>query len=159
MTSQPETISAKDRFFDLLLSTEYQAILPEVDAIIVLRNHNVAVTTARFLHAYEIMPQHTELLCMTWGGNTLHEAQQLAEVTLAKRVLLVTSRFHAPRAFLTYLRAMKDVEVYVTWYQPSPVDELMLQEELGKINDYQRKGHVATYEEGLQCLLRTMAGT
>lgn len=102
--------------------------------------------------------------------NTWEQAQNVvarAEANGWKRILLVASNYHAPRAFLTFVRALRlaglddTVQVLVvpataSWFQaPEGVDKTrmeLLADEFRKVAEY--TNHVATWDEGLEYLAR-----
>lgn len=101
--------------------------------------------------------------------NTVRRARELSW----RRLLLVASAYHAPRAYLTFLKAVQDAEatetihlinvpaVAMAWFQPPPGMQATRHElfasEVAKIADYQARGHVASYDEGV-AYLRSWAG-
>jgi len=67
-------------------------------------------------------------------------------------VILVTSAYHQLRVFLTFLAVLKDWGLDRTvrlWNAPAPSGMEKLALEWQKITDYQQKGHVASYDDGL----------
>jgi len=101
--------------------------------------------------------------------NTRDQAVWLAKECQArgwKRVLLVASHYHMPRAFLTCVKAMADERVedvhvvplpaYAPWWERpegmsvSRVD--LLDSEAAKIREYGARGDVASYADGLAYL-------
>jgi hypothetical protein len=88
------------------------------------------------------------------GANTWEEAQRIVRANLPD-CTLVTSVYHQLRAFLTLLRAAQDVGAERTlriWNDPAPSTMAKLPQELEKIALYQKRGHVASYEEGMAYL-------
>lgn len=91
-----------------------------------------------------------------------------------RRILLIASPYHAPRAFLTFVQAVADapeqtVDLRVSvlpasatggfpwWEAPAGCESTrldLLASEMAKITAYQALGHVATYEAGLEYLKR-----
>lgn len=84
-----------------------------------------------------------------------------------ERILIAVSPYHAPRLFLTFLRALLDaglgdrlqmliVPAYGSWFRkPEGSEETryeLMAGEFEKIQRYGEMGHVATYEEGLAYL-------
>lgn len=97
--------------------------------------------------------------------NTLEQAQQIikmAKKNLWKRFFLVASHYHQPRAFLTFLRVLQQsksvIEIInapckdLDWFSKNSwglrIDLLEL--EFKKISIYQKKGHVASYNEAIE---------
>lgn len=83
-----------------------------------------------------------------------------------KRIIIVASHYHQYRAFLTFLKAMQEsgLSLILTSAPARPkwFEELRnaryrrridaLEDEFRKIEEYGKKGHVASYEEGIQYL-------
>jgi len=100
------------------------------------------------------------------AANTLGEARRA--MTLAKKyhwksMILVTSPHHQFRAFLTFLKVMRGAKLdillvnapaHLPWFGDNPWGKrsLLLEGEFERINEYQKKGHCASYAEGLQYL-------
>ena len=92
----------------------------------------------------------------------------LAQANEWKRLLLVVSPYHAPRAYLTFLQALTEADLRDTihlisvpcadtkWFEP-PVGmrdtrAMLYAGELERIAEYQVMGHVASYSDGLDYL-------
>lgn len=102
------------------------------------------------------------------GSNTLEEARRAMELAKEKgwhTVLIVTSPHHQYRTFLTFLKAMHDAGLellLINAVAPLPWDEptewgtrrSFLPQEFDRIQRYQEKGHVASYEKGIAYLQR-----
>lgn len=100
--------------------------------------------------------------------NTYEQSRWLAGAILAhswKCVTLVASAYHMPRAFLTVVKALDDVECLVQPLTPitrwtgrpdgkTETRAELFAGELAKIEEYGAKGHVATYAEGIRYLER-----
>jgi len=103
--------------------------------------------------------------------NTREQAENVLAIAVKEewaRLLLVASPYHVPRAFLTFLKVLielghtEDVRIGVlpashTPWWGSPVGRNisrleLLAAEFRKIDDYQQRGHVASYAEGLAYL-------
>lgn len=85
-----------------------------------------------------------------------------------KRLLLVTSPYHQYRAFLTFLQTLRDMgqdkQIHIVnipasqckwWDCPAGLDVTryeLLRTEFKKIDEYNVKGHVASYKEGIDYL-------
>jgi uncharacterized SAM-binding protein YcdF (DUF218 family) len=78
-----------------------------------------------------------------------------------KRIILVASHYHQPRAFLTFLKAMQEAGMKIEIYN-SPARDLpwftkvvennrkqLFEGEMQKIEEYSKKGHVAPIGESL----------
>ena len=105
------------------------------------------------------------------GKHTRAEADavvKLAKQRKWRRLLVVTSAFHAPRTMLTFIQALHDAKAetktqvlvvpasQLRWNEqpdgaPAPRTELF-RGELQKIEEYAAKGDVATYDRGLEYL-------
>lgn len=94
------------------------------------------------------------------GENTFEEAQHAVAGLQGSELTIVTSTYHLPRAYLTFLRALQradlDQRVWL-WGRGSPSDLSRLPVELQKIAIYQKRHHVASYAEGAAHLLRRAA--
>lgn len=90
------------------------------------------------------------------------EVMQIVQKKGWKRVILVASNYHQLRAFMTFLKAMKEqglqIEIInapardLKWFEETGwgtrID--LLETEIDKIEQYQKKGHVVSYEEALE---------
>jgi len=87
------------------------------------------------------------------GTNTREEAQMCAgAVKRVRDVLLLTSAYHQPRAFLTFLKVLQQhhwAQRVRLWNVPAASRMDKLPAEWQKITAYQTKGHVASLEDGL----------
>ena len=100
------------------------------------------------------------------GPHTRGEAERamaLARERSWKTILIVTSPHHQYRVFLTFLKAMRDARLDITlvnavaslpWDEPLPwgTRRELLTREFDKIDEYRKKGDVASYEEGIAYL-------
>lgn len=100
------------------------------------------------------------------GAHTRAEADRCMELAREngwKTILIVTSPHHQYRAYLTFLKAMKDSHNALTLINTAAplswTEELswgkrvdLLPQEFDKIIEYQKKGDVASYEEGIAYL-------
>ena len=110
---------------------------------------------------------------ITEGGSleTHAQAGNIISMTVAKKwptLLLATSPYHQYRAFLTFLRELRDFALerkvrlinipasQTKWFDsPEGIDTTrvdLLKDEFEKIDEYRAKGHVASYEDGLDYL-------
>ena len=108
------------------------------------------------------------------GGSQNTHAQACNVISMAvshkwKTLLLVTSPYHQYRAFLTFLRELRDftldeqirlINIPASqtkwWGKPEACDVTrmdLLADEFAKIDTYALKGHVASYEDGLNYLM------
>ena len=80
-----------------------------------------------------------------------------------KRIILVASHFHQLRAFLTFLKTMKEAKLRIKiinvpvrelpWFKRTSLGKnrfQLLESELKKINQYIKKGHLVTVRETLK---------
>lgn len=108
------------------------------------------------------LPKDKILFEETRGANTRAEAvraMELAKENGWKSIIIVTSPHHQYRAFLTFLKAMYDSKLNLSLIN-APADLSMtdpnpwgrradlLTQEFVKIGEYQKKGDVASYEDG-----------
>lgn len=94
------------------------------------------------------------------GGNTFDEAEYTISRFNGDQLTLVTSDYHVPRAYLTFLQALRrrgKAEDVQLWARGCVSDLTKLPIELEKIALYQKRQHVATYEDGLEHLQRVAA--
>lgn len=97
--------------------------------------------------------------------NTREQAEQtllLAKKHHWERIILVASHYHQPRAFLTFLKVLKERQQRIElinapvrglpWFAKNPWGKRidLLKQELQKIDRYRKRGHVATWKEALQ---------
>lgn len=81
------------------------------------------------------------------GDNTWEEAM-FAASHYTGNLTVVTSAYHQLRAFLTFVKAAEG-SLLAIYNCPAPSGMEDLEREFAKIDEYQRRGHVATYEAGL----------
>lgn len=89
------------------------------------------------------------------GAHTHDEAQLAISGRKGNDLVIVTSAYHMPRAFLTFLQVLKDNKLERTarlWCAPAPSKMDKLSGEWGKIAAYIAKGHCARFDEGLDYL-------
>lgn len=78
-------------------------------------------------------------------------------------IILVASPFHQPRAYLTFLKAMKNsnlkIQIFnspardLSWFNKTSIKKSRLQlleEEFKKIKEYNKKGHIATIKQAIK---------
>jgi uncharacterized SAM-binding protein YcdF (DUF218 family) len=83
------------------------------------------------------------------------EAMKIVKKMKWKRIILIASHFHQARAFLTFLKAMEDLKLKIVIINAPAKDsskpsEKLLDEEFKKIKDYEKKGHVFTFNQALE---------
>lgn len=86
------------------------------------------------------------------GENTYDEAVRAVAARSGNDITILTSAYHMPRAFLTFLRVLSGLGLDRTvklWHIPVPSRMNRLAEEWHKVREYQAKGDVATVEDGL----------
>ena len=100
------------------------------------------------------------------GMHTRGEADRIVSLAAEhgwKRILIVTSPHHQYRAFLTFLKAMRDAGLSLdltnapaplSWEEETPqgTRRSLLQGEWERIARYQEKGDVATFADGVSYL-------
>lgn len=110
------------------------------------------------------------LLCENDSQNTRESAEEVVEMAMARewgRILLVTSSYHLPRALLTFVQVLSQWKLQDTIHVvPVPAQQYvftvapgleqrrlaLLEVEAAKVAEYQAKGHVASYNDGLKYL-------
>jgi uncharacterized SAM-binding protein YcdF (DUF218 family) len=105
---------------------------------------------------------HDRILTDPDAKNTYQQAVNTIATAQAKgwkRLILVASTYHQPRAFLTFLRALQEAkaeDIYVAHYPVMGADRFAerLALELEKVDDYAEIGHCASYRDGLDYLAR-----
>jgi uncharacterized SAM-binding protein YcdF (DUF218 family) len=91
------------------------------------------------------------------------QAMQLAQEKGWKTILVLTSPHHQYRAFLTFLKAMRDADMHVelvnavaplsmTEENPWGRRADLMEKEFDKIVEYQKQGDVASYDDGIKYL-------
>lgn len=102
------------------------------------------------------------------AANTRAEAERamrLAKERGWQRIVIVTSPHHQYRAFLTFLKAMRDAGLNLalvnapadlSWTEENPWGRRadLLNQEFDRITNYQAKGDVASYNDGTEYLIR-----
>lgn len=125
-----------------------------VDAIVILRNWDHRLTQERYEHGCRLLyTDIAPIMCMTYDSHTLAEAQRVYRMSLKQGwndIILVTHKNHSYRALLTFLSVFGK-GIYISQV-PSAID----MEEFDKIDRYQRKGDICSYEEGIKWLLYGM---
>ena len=79
-----------------------------------------------------------------------------------KKIILVASHFHQSRAFVTFLKAMKNaglkIQIFnspvrgLSWFQKTSLGTSrlkLLEDEFNKITEYYKKGHLVSIKEAL----------
>ena len=97
--------------------------------------------------------------------NTRDQAVEVMKIVKEKRwkrIILVASNYHQLRAFMTFLKAMKEMEMQIEiinapardlkWFEETGwglrID--LLESEISKIDQYQKNSHSISYEEVLE---------
>lgn len=98
--------------------------------------------------------------------NTYGQAKEVIKIAKRKKwrkIILVASNFHQARAYLTFLKAIKEANLKIQIFN-APVRELpwfkktalgfnrleLLKDEFKKIDDYSLKGHLVSFEEAIK---------
>jgi len=94
--------------------------------------------------------------------NTRHQALEVMKLVRRygwKKIILVTSLYHHPRAYLTFVGTMLECRLRIKiinhtvqglpWFIPTPRGKRLdiLRDEVGKINEYLGKGHLANFDQ------------
>lgn len=98
--------------------------------------------------------------------NTYEQGMEVMKIVKKNKwndIILIASPFHQARAYLTFLKAMKDSGLKIrilnapvrglSWFDKTSLNLSRLQlleEEFKKIKEYARKGHIATIEEAIK---------
>ncbi len=104
------------------------------------------------------------------GSNTKAEAERamiLAKEKGWKTILVVTSPHHQYRAFLTFLKAIQNARLDVNLVNAAADLSMtestpwgrradLLEQEFARIAEYQKKGDVASYEDGIKYLRKRL---
>lgn len=147
--------SAKTEFNNLL----YRLRIPnDLDTVFVLRNHVYVVTEARMSVAVSmVMEGHAQRLVMVYEPHTQREAAEATDLVLGMNIAsmaVCTEAYHMPRAYLTFLKRLNfpgfEFGLYPLYTANVSVDSPT--DEEAKIEEYQKRGHVASYEEGVDYL-------
>jgi hypothetical protein len=128
-----------------------------------------AEQSAALLYGKGVAPDR--VILDTTSQNTRDQAVAIARMACDygwKRLILVASGYHAPRAHLTFLQALIDVghdkTIHLTsvpasqspWFSSPPgmtdTRAELLAGEFSKIDAYGFNGHVASYEQGVASL-------
>lgn len=80
-----------------------------------------------------------------------------------KKIILVASHFHQPRAYLTFLKAMRDAKLKIqifnaparnlSWFDKTALGETRLKllgDEFKKIDEYIKKGHLISIADAIR---------
>ncbi|HUT96473.1 MAG TPA: YdcF family protein [Candidatus Paceibacterota bacterium] len=97
--------------------------------------------------------------------NTYEQGLEVLKIVQEKKwnkIILVASHFHQPRAYLAFLKAMKDLKLKVhifnapakdlLWFEKTdagPTRIQLMEDELEKIKEYTKKGHLIEIKEAL----------
>jgi len=98
--------------------------------------------------------------------NTWEQAVETLKIVKEKKwkkIIIVASLFHQPRAFLTFLMAAKKLKLKIMisnapvkgldWFKETPLKKTrlkLLEEEFKKIAEYQKRGHLATIQQAIE---------
>ena len=97
--------------------------------------------------------------------NTYEQAIEVMKIIRDKKwkkIILVASKFHQPRVFLTFLKVMEKFKLEIRIFN-APADHLwfkktkwgsnrisLLSKEFDKIEEYQKKGHLLTIKKAIK---------
>ena len=97
--------------------------------------------------------------------NTFEQTKEVMEIVKEKgwqKIILVASHFHQPRAYLTFLKAMRDAGLEILifnapvreifWFEKTSLGKTrleLLEEEFEKIEEYAKKGHLLSLEAAI----------
>lgn len=97
--------------------------------------------------------------------NTFEQGTEVMKIAAARgwrKIILVASHYHQPRAYLTFLRAMEKARLKIEIYN-SPARDLswfekvvdrnraeLFEDEMRKIDEYGKKGHLCSVAEALE---------
>jgi len=97
--------------------------------------------------------------------NTYEQGLEVLKIVQERkwsRIILVASHFHQPRAYLAFLKAMKDLKLEIhifnapakdlLWFEKTsigPTRIQLMENELEKIKEYTKKGHLIEIKEAL----------
>jgi len=110
------------------------------------------------IRAYNIIPELT-------STNTREQAVESLEICRKegwKRIILVASHYHQYRAYLTFLKALREsglqIEIInapareLPWFEETPWGKRidLLEQEFERIASYSALGHIASYQEAIQ---------
>ena len=115
---------------------------------VVLGGRREVVDLTRYRLAYA--QQRCQSIILPQGENTWEEAQNVIPQA-ADDLTICTSAFHQLRAFLTFLQAADYAPIRL-WNLPVHSGMEQLAEELDKIEQYQSKGHCASYARAREYL-------
>lgn len=154
------------------LLSAVQMVLMRYAPLLVLtggRDQHPTIQGAKTLHtsAVALGVKEEAIVLDNAAMNTREQAVNV--VALAKerrwrRLLLVASPYHLPRAFLTFVQAVGDQPLRVIpapagptpwWGAPAGITDIrldLLRREFEKVDAYGSQGHVATYAAGLEYL-------
>jgi uncharacterized SAM-binding protein YcdF (DUF218 family) len=87
--------------------------------------------------------------------NTKEQAEEVFKIVKEsnlQKIILVASEFHQLRAYLTFLKAMEDADLKIVITNVPAKGEYqdLFDEELRKIQEYQKKGHILSFEKALE---------
>lgn len=99
--------------------------------------------------------------------NTFEQGVEVMKIVKEKKwskIIIVASNFHQPRAYLTFLQAMKKAKLKIqifnapardlSWFKKTPLKGMsrleLLKDEFNKIEEYGTKGHLANVQEAIE---------
>lgn len=137
------------------LTAQVLADRPPLGATVVQLSAYEEPDSERLARQYVVDRLQPARVIRPYAAHTYSEAgEALSVVNDGEDVVIVTSAYHQPRAFLTFLRVLQEtgrVSRVTLWNAPARTD-FDPGDEAEKIAQYQAKGHVAQYHEGLTYL-------
>lgn len=137
------------------LTAQVLADRPPLGATVVQLSAYEEPDSERLARQYVVDRLHPNRVIRPYAAHTYAEAgEALSVVTDGEDVVIVTSAYHQPRAFLTFLRVLQEMgraHRVTLWNAPAPTT-YDPGDEAEKIRRYQAKEHCAEYHEGLTYL-------
>lgn len=91
------------------------------------------------------------------------EVMKIVKIKKWKKIILVASHFHQPRAYLTFLKAMQNAKLKIRifnapardllWFKKTALGKSrigLLKDEFDKIDEYFKKGHLASINKAIE---------
>jgi len=107
-----------------------------------------------------------KIIIESGSQNTKEQAEQTMGIVKTKgfkKIILIASNFHQPRAFLTFLKGMENARMNIviinapvrdlSWFDNNVFEKPridLLQDEFLKIKEYSEKGHVFSIDKAIE---------
>lgn len=91
------------------------------------------------------------------------EVMKMVKIKKWKKIILVVSHFHQPRAYLTFLKAMQNAKLKIqifnapardlSWFKKTALGKSrvgLLKDEFNKIDEYFKKGHLTSINKAIE---------